>query len=239
MRKTFITLNSLYELEVAAAGEIVRTIGEAVAARGVCHCAFSGGHSPQGLHRMLGSEPYKQQIDWNALHVYFGDERMVPPTDPESNFGMAHSSLLSHVPLAADHIHRIHGEMPPEDAAVLYERELAAYMPDRTFDLMMLGIGEDGHTASLFPGTDILDEKEKTAAAVFVPKLNVWRVSLTLPVINRSRHILFFVSGRSKAPVIRRLRSSEPPTKEMPSTLVRAESGSLVFMCDADAVSDE
>ncbi|HLP16055.1 MAG TPA: 6-phosphogluconolactonase [Bacteroidota bacterium] len=237
MQRTMLTYNSLVELESAAAAEITRTIETAIRERQVCHCALSGGRSPQGVYRMLGSDPLKQRIDWKKVHIYFGDERCVPPTDPESNFGMAHSSLLSHVPVPKENIHRIHGEMQPGEAAALYARELTTYLPDLTFDLTLLGIGDDGHTASLFPGTDIVEETQQPVGAVFVPMLKAWRVSLTLPVINRSRSILFIVSGKSKAAVMQRLRKTPASSKEIPASLVRADAGGLLqFMCEAETL---
>lgn len=235
MQKTILTYNSPVELDSAAAAEIARCMQAAIAERHVCHCALAGGRTPEGAYRMLGAEPLKSQIDWKNVHLYFGDERMVPPSDPESNFGMAQRTLLSHVPVPADHVHRVHGEMRPQDAAAMYARELSTHMPGGVFDLVLLGIGDDGHTASLFPGTEIIGEKEASAAAVFVPKLNAWRVSLTLPVINRSREILFIVSGKSKAHITERLRSGAAPSGEIPASLVRTETGTLIIMCDADA----
>jgi 6-phosphogluconolactonase len=235
MQKTILTYNSLFEFESAAAAEIVRCMQAATAERNVCHCALTGGRTPAGIYRMLGSDPYKKQIDWKNVHLYFCDERMVPPSDAESNFGMAHRTLISHLPIAADHVHRIHGELRPDEAAAMYRRELATFMPGMTFDLMLLGIGEDGHTASLFPGTDAVEAEEEAVIAVFVPKLNAWRVTLTLPIINRSREILFLVAGRSKAEIISRLRSLGAPSKQLPSSLVRTETGTLIILCDAEA----
>ena len=225
------------ELAAAAAAETFRVVREALALRPLCHIALAGGETPRGVYRTIGLDPAAQHIAWHRVHLYFGDERMVSPTDAGSNYRMAAEELLSRIPIPEANIHRIRGEMPAADAAMLYEEELAAIFrdADTTFDLTYLGLGKDGHTASLFPGTEVLEERQHTVRPVYVPSLGVWRTTLTIPAINRSREIIFLVSGKDKAAVLRRLLTDGASAAELPASHIHAGTGTLRWMLDAGA----
>ena len=181
----------------------------AISARGKFHVALSGGNTPRALYRRLAQKPYIGKISWDKVHVYFSDERTVPPDHADSNFRMAKEALLDHVPIPAIQIHRMEGESTnPQSAAVNYTGILTKNLPLSSqgvvqFDLLLLGVGQDGHIASLFPATPVLHERARLVEAVYVEKLDTWRISLTLPVIDHARHVLILVSGASKAPIIR------------------------------------
>lgn len=173
------------------------------------HIALAGGSTPRLLYRLLATE-YRDRIDWTSTHVYFGDERCVAPDHPDSNFGMARAALLQHVAVPPAQIHRIEAEDPDARAAARrYTDTLHRHLPRARahgtgqFDLVLLGLGPDGHIASLFPDTTILDEHRAWAAAVLVDKLQAWRISLTFPVINAAHHIALLVAGDNKAAIIK------------------------------------
>ena len=204
----------------AAAQCWVELAAQAITARGEFHVALSGGTTPRALYECLASAEFSAQIAWQHVHIWFGDERTVPPHHPDSNYHMAQEALLRHVPLI--HIHRMQGELSDaQQAACAYQAQMAAHMPLVSeapsatavpqFDLMLLGLGPDGHVASLFPDTPILAERTQWVAAVFVEKLNTWRISLTLPVIDNARHIMLLVAGAGKAEIVGEIFS--PSTK--------------------------
>lgn len=192
-----------------------------IADHGAFHIALAGGATPEGTYRTLARPPLRDEVDWSRVHIYFGDERCVPPDHRDSNYRMARRALLDHVPIPPEQQHRIRGEMEPQAAAEAYAAELRQSLPLEgtipVFDLILLGTGPDGHIASLFPGTDILTRR-KPVAAVWVPKLAAWRVSLTFPVLNAARHLMLLVTGTKKADVIRHVvkhRYSNPLPVEM------------------------
>jgi 6-phosphogluconolactonase len=164
---------------------------------------------------------------------------MVPPDDPQSNYGMVKTELLSRVPIPQQNVHRIYGEGIAEDAAREYAAELQGLLhgPTDRFDLVLLGLGEDGHTASLFPGSPILDDPNETVRAVFVPWLKCWRVTMTLPLLNRSRDVLFLVTGKQKAAIVQRVVGVREPLRDLPATMVQPSNGSLRWMLDIDAAA--
>ncbi len=222
----------------ACAERVAMMAAECVEERGAFHIALAGGSTPEGVYRLLAQSPLKGIIDWSRVHVWFGDERCVPPDHPQSNYRMARAALLTQVPLPEAQVHRIVGEMPPERAAQAYAEELKRYAPRASdqvpvLDMILLGTGPDGHVASLFPGTDIL-KRRKPAAAVFVPKLDSWRISLTFPVINAARHIMLLVSGRKKADIIRHVFLRRTDVNPLPVQLLRP-SGQLEWYLDQAA----
>ncbi len=193
-----------------AAHRLIAAADEDAAARGAFHLAMSGGSTPEGLYRLLAGPPWEGKIPWDRLHVWFGDERCVPPGDPASNYRMAREAWLDQTPLPEDRVHRMPGEAPPEEGAQSYAQELAQHLPlapDGTpvFDLVLLGLGSDGHVASLFPGTEAL-QASSPVAANYVPALQVWRLTITLPVINAARRVWLLVTGPEKAAIIARAR---------------------------------
>jgi 6-phosphogluconolactonase len=195
----------------AAAEEVARRAGEAVAERGRFTFALSGGSTPQGLYRLLAdpAAPFRARVPWDRVHVFFGDERNVPPDHPDSNYRAARETLLDAVRPAA--VHRIEGERPAVEAAARYEAALRAALgaaeggAPPALDVVLLGIGADGHTASLFPGSPALEERARWVAAPFVPQLGAHRITLTLPVLERARLVLFLVAGAEKAAALRAL----------------------------------
>ncbi len=194
-------------LAAAAARRWQAIAAEAVAARGRFDVALAGGATPQTLYRLLAHPEWRASIDWGATHFWFGDERCVAPDHPDSNYRMAREALFDAIDTPPAQIHRIEGERAPEEAARRYEDTLrmqfapAADDPPR-LDLVLLGLGTDGHIASLFPDTPLLDESRRWVGANRVAKLDAWRISLTLPLLNAARHVVLLVSGEAKAAIV-------------------------------------
>ncbi len=227
------------ELGQNAAEQITKIIQVAINDRGVCFVALSGGETPRQTYRHLGMEPLKDRVAWSYVHLFFSDERCVPPDDPQSNYGMVYRSLLTWVDIPRQNIHRIQGEVDPSIAAREYGNELKEAFggtPGR-FDLMLLGIGEDGHVASMFPGADVVHEKSALVRPVIFPNQNARRVTLTFPTINNAREILFLVSGKRKSSVVQRVLSISRPTMDLPATMVRPIGGNLRWLLDREAAS--
>jgi 6-phosphogluconolactonase len=220
----------------AAAQEFHQLAETAIAERGRFSVALSGGNTPRNVYSLLASE--HQELTWERIHVFFGDERHVPPTDSDSNFRMANESLLSKVPIPENNIHRIRAELEPNAAAEDYEAQLRDFFKLTSgdwprFDLIQLGLGEDGHTASLFPGSDALNETSRRVAANWVQKLQTFRITLTFPVLNHAAEVAFLISGESKAQVLSDVM--KPGPKKYPSQSVQPEDGHLLWLLDQDA----
>jgi len=181
---------------------------QAIAQRGVFHVALTGGSTPQSLYRLLAKREMAEKVDWPCVHIFIGDERYVAHDHPDSNFAMAKDCLLDHVAIPDGNIHPVPTYYEhAREAAEEYAELLRTIVPATTgqapqLDLIMLGMGEDGHTASLFPATDILQEQDKTMAAVYVEKLASWRVSMTYPTLNQARQVMVLVSGEGKAGIL-------------------------------------
>lgn len=239
-------------LAVAAAQYFSRAAAAAIAARGRFTVALAGGSTPAGLYRLLGEPTWAAQVDWGRTLVFFGDERCVPPDHPWSNYRMARETLLAAVPLPAANIYRVAGELEPATAAATYAAALRRAFGLRgagrpTFDLILLGMGDDGHTASLFPGMPALDERRRIVVASAVPDYvqpAVSRVTLTFPVLNAARHVIFLVAGASKAEKVRailgNLRTDHPErsaaeSKDLPAGRVQPTHGALTWLLDGAA----
>ena len=210
----------------------------AVAARGCFTLALAGGSTPRRLHTRLASPAIADRIPWDKVQVFFGDERCVPPDDARSNYRMARETLLDRVPLPAANVHRIAGEDDPAAAARAYEQDLrrtigGAGLP--AFDLICLGLGEDGHTASLFPGTEVLHETTRWVAAPYVPGLEAWRVTMTPVLLNAAREVVFLVAGSAKATVLKRVLDGPHRPDLLPAQLVRPARGRVRWLVDAAA----
>jgi 6-phosphogluconolactonase len=226
----------------AQAERIAKLATEAIDARGRCLLALSGGSTPRPLYQLLASAPYASAIDWSRMHLFWGDERCVPPDHPDSNYRMTREALIDRVPLPPENVHRIHGEDEPEQAAAAYERVLRGFFgpgdkPTRSFDLALLGLGPDGHTASIFPGTAATTEASRWAMAVHVehPRA-MWRVTLTTVVLNASADVTFLVAGADKAARLQEvLREGGERRPSLPAQLIRPSSGTLRWMVDAAA----
>jgi 6-phosphogluconolactonase len=235
-------------LAAAAAEHVVRAAADATRQAGRFVVALSGGSTPKSLYAMLASERYAPRVDWSRVHVCWSDERCVPPDDPASNYRVAREALLDVVPLSEENVHRIRGEDEPGAAAAAYERDLRRLFgtPDglprmalgARFDLVLLGMGIDGHTASLFPGLTAVRESRRWAVAEQVAALPAWRVTLTPPVIDAAAEVAFLVSGRDKAAMLRRVLEGSYLPDELPAQAVAPRQGRLRWLLDADAAAD-
>jgi 6-phosphogluconolactonase len=227
-------------LNAAAAGEFRRCAEVAMVARGRFCVALSGGNTPRSVYTLLAQDQ-KNRLPWEKIYVFFGDERCVPPEHPDSNYRMARESLLSKVPIPPQNVFRIHAELPPEVAAGEYDRQLRAFFrlagnPWPVFDLILLGIGEEGHTASLFPGTVALTEQSRLVVANWVETFQTYRITFTYPVLNHAEEVLFLASGESKAQILRDL--FDPAKKSTyPAQAVQPQDGRLLWIVDRDAAS--
>lgn len=228
------------ELARKAAGQFVACAREAIARSGRFAVALSGGSTPRALYGLLASTEFRGSVDWRRVHFFWSDERCVPPDHPESNFRMVQETLLGNIQIPAENIHRMLGEKEPDQAAAAYEAELKKFFAiergDRPrFDLIFLGLGEDGHTASLFSGNNALDEAEHFVVAVYVERLQSYRLTLTLPVINAAAQVTFLVSGESKAAILREIVGAKKGSGNYPAARVRPSAGKLTWLIDRDA----
>jgi 6-phosphogluconolactonase len=213
---------------------------EAVEATGRFSVLLAGGDTPRRTYELLAGEPHRSRVPWGRVHFFWGDERCVPDDSPESNFEMARTALLDHVPVDPGHIHAIPSDRSPEDAAKAYEEELKEFFPGAPprFDLALLGLGDDGHTASLLPGSSAVAEKVRWTAVSTRPEEAFSRITVTLPLLNRAATVLFLVSGAGKARVLRSLFEDGGSSQaSLPASLVRPVSGDLRWFVDAAAAS--
>lgn len=223
----------------AAAEEWRARARSAVAGSGRFAVALAGGETPRALYALLAdpAAPYRDGLPWTRTHVFFGDERNVPPDHPGSSYGMARDALLARVPLPGVNVHRIVGEGDAEDSARAYEGDLRAFFgPRPRFDLVLLGVGADGHTASLFPGSPALEEASRLVAATVAPA-GGRRITLTLPALEAAAAVLFLVSGASKARALSRVLSGEPGGEALPAARVRPLDGTVLWLVDRAAAT--
>ncbi|MBM4261588.1 MAG: 6-phosphogluconolactonase [Deltaproteobacteria bacterium] len=231
------------ELSRKAAERFIRLANDAIVRSGRFIVALSGGSTPRALYSLLASPDYNERIPWNKVHLYWGDERCVPPHHPDSNFLMVQETLLANITIPRENFHRIAAELDPKVAAADYEeqvRKLFELTPGALprFDLILLGLGEDGHTASLFPENEALNEAHHLVVATYVEKLNAHRVTLTLPVINRAAEIVFLVAGQDKSAVIKLILGELPEGINLPAARIRPANGRLVWLVTKDAASE-
>lgn len=228
------------ELSRAAAQLFVDIALASVQERGRFTVALSGGGSPQRMYELLASERFKSRVPWDQTYVFWGDERFVPPDDPENNARMTRKKLLDFVPLPFDHIFPIPTSGQPDAAAEEYASILASMFGGDTlarFDFMLLGLGENGHTASLFPETEVLEEKSKWVDSVYIDAKDQYRITLTYPVINNSRHIAFIVHGNNKANVLHEILEGSRRPKQLPAQLIHPSDGELLWLIDEEAAA--
>ena len=229
-------------LATAAAETFVTAIDEAVANRGGAVVALSGGSTPRRMGELLATPPFRDRVPWDRVHVLWGDERWVPEENPESNAGVAKRTFLDHVPIPTGQIHPFPTVgLEPDEAARVYAEMLRVVTGARSgvprLDLVLLGMGEDGHTASLFPGTAAVREERALVVAHHVPKLDAVRLTLTPPVLNAGREVVFLVGGAAKAaPLASVLEGRERPD-ELPAQVVRPKEGRLVWLVDREAAA--
>ncbi len=237
--------DELDALAHATAQHFVEGIRAAAEARGFARIAISGGGSPKPVFSLLADAkaPYRAAIPWDRVWIFWVDERCVPPEHPDSNYGVTKELLLSKVPLPAEQVIRIEGELEPEEAAARYESAIrgnfrleGAEVP--IFDVLHLGMGDDGHTASLFPHTEALHERGRIAIANHVPQqTQTWRVTLTWPVINAARDVFFLIDGAKKADPLGRVLAGAYDPETLPSQLIQPQNGRLLFYVDRAAAA--
>jgi 6-phosphogluconolactonase len=229
------------ELAREGAGIFIARVQEALREKETCTVVLAGGSTPRGLYSMLAEERgFRAGVPWEKVHFFFGDERHVPPDSPESNYRMANEMLLSKVPVPADHVHRIRGEEPDaRKAAEEYEEVLRSFFRPKPgeipeLDFILLGMGADGHTASLFPGTEALKERRRLVVANWIPGLNAHRVTLTPPLLNNAKYVLFLVTGEEKAETLRKVLE-EKTNEPLPAGLIRPTQGRCLWLADRSA----
>jgi len=224
-------------LSRAAAGLFSDEARRAVAARGCFTVLLSGGETPRRAYEILAQPPWHDGIPWERVSFFWGDERCVPADDPRSNAGMVRRALLDHVPVPHFHVHPILCTGDAEQAAEAYEKLLRSRFPDTfpRFDLVFLGLGDDGHTASLFPGDPAVTEQERWTAVTRRSGEEIKRVTLTAPAINGAARIAFLVSGAVKAAVLREVLENAPDPRHIPARLIRPAGGDILWLIDRDA----
>ncbi len=237
----FAVLSDSAAVAEAAADRIVAAARSSIEERGIFRIALSGGGTPKQVYPLLLDPARRDRIDWAAVEFFWGDERAVPPDDPESNFGVAYRMFISHLPnVRPDRVHRMPAEAPDLDATSLsHESELRLAFGARrdqppAFDLIWLGMGPDGHTASLFPGSTGLEERERWVIGNWAPSQEAWRMTLTFPVLNAAREVLFVVTGADKADALREIREGG---SELPAARVNGEA--VEWIVDAGAAGGE
>ena len=234
----------------ATADHFVVLAGEAIASHGRFAVALAGGSTPKAAYALLATREYATRVDWSRVHIFWGDERCVPPDHANSNYRMAREALLDHVPIPTQNVHRMMGELEPVQAASEYQAALGDFFSsasinrekrDETrpprFDLVLLGMGDDGHTASLFPGTAEIHEQTHWVLAHYVEKLGAWRITLTPVVINAAANVAFVVSGSGKAERLRQVLNDPPQPDILPAQIVNPASGRLHWLLDQTAAS--
>jgi 6-phosphogluconolactonase len=224
------------QLFAAAADEFFRVVSDSMTRGAVCRIALSGGSTPKSLYSLIADRVDKglvRGVDWSRVHLFFGDERCVPPDHPDSNYRMVKQSLLIHGLTAL--VHRVAGELKPEEAAARYEEELRGEFGDGVprFDLIILGLGPDGHTASLFPGSAALNDTTRWVAANYVEKFKSWRISFTYHVLNSASEDLFLVSGAEKADALGQMFKGA----DLPAARVKPVAGRVLWYLDTAAAS--
>lgn len=233
MSENVLICKDLDELGLNAARLFRELSDEKIKEKGTFTAVLSGGDTPQTLYKTLASPGFKEKVPWDRVHLFWGDERCVGPRDPGSNYGAANRALLSKVDIPPGNVHRIKGELPPEDAASLYEDEIRRFFGSSlpVFDLVFLGLGEDGHTLSLFPSTAALQETERLVTGNYVRKLDAWRVTMTLKLVNNASNIAFMVAGEAKAAVLKEVLEGS----DHPAGKIRPVNGRLQWLVDKKA----
>ena len=232
--KVFPDKNTLIQ---ESAAYIAGIIQQSLKEQNRCTFVLAGGSTPKSLYETFASEKYKEAIEWNKVHLFWGDERCVPPDHHDSNYRMTKEALIDHINIPQENVHRIPAENEPDDAARDYEKTIKKFFGNTSqlpvFDIILLGIGEDGHTASLFPGTQALEEKKRCVTGVYVPELDTYRITFTFPVINNGKNVIFLVSGSSKSTIMKKIYERTDTT--FPSARVSPANGSLVYLLDKAA----
>jgi 6-phosphogluconolactonase len=234
-------LKNLDQVSTASAETIIQVAIDAIEKRSIFRIALSGGSTPKTLFTKLASDPdFKKQMPWKSTHFFWSDERTVPPDHPESNFRMAREAMFKHVDVPQSQIHRIHAEMEdPNAAAQEYENEIRQHFNVNApqfpkFDLILLGMGPDGHTASLFPATEALQEKKRLVVSNWVSKFNTYRITFTVPLINAACTVMFLVGGEDKAATLKAVLEGPDDPHVFPSQFIKPD-GDLIWFVDQAA----
>lgn len=226
----------------AAAAQFVAASERAMTMYGRFTVALAGGSTPRDVYRLLSSDDYMSMVEWEYGQFFWGDERAVPLNDPENNAHMARETLLDHVPVPINHIHRIPSQLPPEDAAWAYEHTLRDFFGSRgldrpQFDLVLLGMGAEGHTASLFPHSPVLAEQERWVASTYVDLVKSWRVTLTPAALNAASKVIFLVFGEEKAEALKAVLGDDKQPDLFPAQVVDPPHGKVLWIVDQAAAS--
>lgn len=231
--------NDSTELLSALAAFFVKSAREAIADHKEFNVALSGGNSPKKLYELLASEAFRQQVAWDKVYFFFGDERYVPADDPESNALMARKAMFGPLHIPDAQIFQVNTALPPQQAAEEYAQQLNAHFNGNTvrFDLILLGLGDDAHTASLFPGTPVLQEQAAGVKAVFLESKQVYRITLTAPLINQAKAIAFLVYGAAKANAVQQVLEGEQNISRYPAQLVQPQQGDVHWFLDGEAAA--
>jgi 6-phosphogluconolactonase len=231
--------NNETEVLNGLANYFVETAAESIADHGQFSVALSGGNSPKKLYELLASPLYKDRVEWNKVHFFFGDERYVPHTDSQSNYLMAKKALLEPLDLSYKQIFPIDTSLSPEEAAIQYTTDISYYFAgtDVRFDLILLGLGDNSHTASLFPHTPVLHDKTVSVKEVFLEDLQVYRITMTAPLINQARHIVYLVYGEGKAIAVHHVIEDKTDIENYPAQLIKPQNGDLQWFMDKGAAS--
>ncbi len=243
MRERVLIKENPHDVNLAAAEEFLRLAMEEVDRKGFFTVALSGGSTPKGLYSLLGSEShsFRERVPWKKIHFFWGDERYVPQDHPASNFRMVQETLLSKVPVIRDNVHPVNTCMPDaEMAAREYEKVLRTFFELNhkeapQFDLILLGMGQDGHTASIFPGTDAVRENKLLVTAVSDDSVKIPRITVTLPVIKNALNIIFLVTGKEKSDILQKILKGDFRPETYPAQLTRQSKGNLKWFIDKEA----
>ncbi|WP_316633889.1 6-phosphogluconolactonase [uncultured Flavobacterium sp.] len=229
--------NNTEEINITAADLFVQSAQKAIAEKGKFTAVLTGGSSPAGIYKLLASDAYKTKIDWSKVFIFWGDERWVPLNDDLSNAKMSYGALLSHVPIPKTNIFEMYKDgVTPEDYAITYEQSIRKILgDDGKFDLILLGMGDDGHTASLFPGQTVLKEQKKWVSAYYLEPQKMHRITLTAPLINNAEKIIVVAFGEKKAPALKEVTTGTYNPETYPMQLIKPVSGELLFLIDKSA----
>jgi 6-phosphogluconolactonase len=234
MKPEIVVLPDPAALAREATDRVVALARSAIATGGRFTVALSGGSTPKALYEQLVSQP----IAWKQVHIFWGDERCVPPDHPDSNYGMAQRALLSHIDIPAQNVHRLKGEIDPTQAAQQYETELRSVLGAQPrFDLILLGMGPEGHTASLFPGTPALHERQRWVMAQYVDKPQANRLTLTPPIINHAANVIFLIAGHDKAATLQAVWHGPHEPDRFPAQIVAPTTGRVIWLVDRAAAT--
>ena len=237
-RKHVSVLPDTGSLAAAAADHVIAVLRETLLRHDLAHLALAGGSTPRAINALLVNAPRRERVDWTRVVFWFGDERCVPPTDPESNYGMNRETLLDPLGIGRAQVHRMRGEDEPSAAAADYDAVLHLQLGERPrLDLVLLGMGPDGHTASLFPGTIGAIDKTKHCIAHYVPQLGKWRITLTPRAINAARNVAITAGGDEKADALHAVLEGPKQTDVYPAQLIHPHAGDLHWFVDAPATS--